>query len=215
LLLASANDSAVSATTMNTPAPKYGEMFELLEVVLEVVLVEIGVPLEMVVITLVVDVVGLVVVTVRVDDEDEVVVVWPVVVESVEEVVDVVVEEVVDVVDDVLEEVVDEVVLDVVEEVELLVDPVETDRLYTNVAVPEITGPEAPHVALIRYCPMTHWDVPPVTSMSWNAPVVALTEALATMTRTAFGLYTLMNTAVLLPGAGEMVPLMIICWVPE
>ena len=51
--------------------------------------------------------------------------------------------------------------------------------------------------------------------MSLNAPVVALTEALATMMRTEFGLYTLMNTAVPFPGAGDMAPLMIICCAPE
>jgi hypothetical protein len=51
--------------------------------------------------------------------------------------------------------------------------------------------------------------------MSLNAPVVALTEALATMTRTEFGLYTLMNTAVLFPGAGDMAPLMTIGCAPE
>jgi hypothetical protein len=51
--------------------------------------------------------------------------------------------------------------------------------------------------------------------MSLNAPVVALTAALAAMTRTELGLYTLMKTAVLLSGAGDTVPLMTIGCVPE
>ena len=68
---------------------------------------------------------------------------------------------------------------------------------------------------MTRYWPATQLDVPPVTSMSLNAPVVALTVALAAITRTEFGLYTLMKTAVLFPGAGDTVPLMTIGCVPE
>ena len=202
------NDSAASAATVATPTAKYGETLELLALEL-VEVVEVGVVDEVVVITIV---------------EDLVVGVDEVVVEVVDEVVVelVVVEEVVEVVDEVVVELVDEEVVVVVdEEVEFVLDEVELvvevtfPTEYWNVVVPEITGPVAPQVALTRYWPATHWDVPPVTSMSLNAPVVTLTEALATMTRTELGLYTLMNTAVLFPGAGDTAPLITIGCVPE
>ena len=156
--------------------------------------------------------------------EDLVVGVEEVVVEVVDEVVVelvVVEEEVVEVVEEVVVELVDEEEVEVDDVVEFVLDEVELvvevtfPTEYWNVVVPEITGPVAPHVALTRYCPATHWDVPPVTSMSLNAPVVTLTEALATMTRTELGLYTLMNTAVLFPGAGDTAPLITIGCVPE